>query len=62
MRATSDFRWLDLPRDGLVGLAHPTAFSPYQDAPTFRVLQQRWSSDYVGEPDEWRDIAVVNTP
>ena len=23
---------------------------------TEKVLQQLWQSDYVGEPDEWRDV------
>ncbi len=27
---------------------------------TRRVLQQRYTSDYIGENDEWRDVSLVD--
>lgn len=56
MTPTTDFRWV---RHHLssIGWDHPSAL---RHGGVFAlVLQQRWSSPYVGVEDEWRDIPIV---
>ena len=58
MLPTMEFRWKRISGADLNGFTHPLSFR-YGDSRFFHVLQQRWTSPYVGEPDEWRDVPIA---
>ena len=59
-KPTADIKWFRVAGNYTNGDKPLAQIAGYPECgPEWFCLKQRWTSDFVGEDDEWRDIEVV---